>query len=192
MATRAAAMLAWLKWMYFSSMVTMIPCTRHRSLAIWRGAVWGCTWFLKLVGWWTEGGGGVHCNHFCYWGKLHYHDLQCDSIYIAHNDLLFWEVDGSVQLYACWISRFKPSGSSSGLGLSGGIICYFKIMPSVNNCIKIIVSKLISLINTFACITDTWKCKNGVLRPLSRRIFKKKVENILNHNEKNVFFFLKC
>lgn len=178
MATRAAAMLAWLKWMYFSSMVTMIPCTRHRSLAIWRGAVWGCTWFLKWVGWWTEGG-GVHCNHFCYWGKLHYHDLQCDSIYIAHNDLLFWEVDGSVQLYACWISRFKPSGSSRGLGLSGGIICYFKIMPSVNNYQNNCLFKLISLINTFACITDTWKCKNGVLRPLSRRIFI-------------FFFFLKC
>lgn len=65
------------------------------------GAVWGCAWVLKWAGWWTEGGGGVHGNHFCYWGKLHYHDLQCDSIYIAHNDLLFWEVDGSLQLYAC-------------------------------------------------------------------------------------------
>lgn len=66
---------------------------------------------LKWAGWWTGGGGGerggVHCNHFCYWGKLHYHDLQCDSIYIAHNDLL-----AALPVEFC---DFKPSGSSSEL-----------------------------------------------------------------------------
>lgn len=33
----AAAMLAWLKWMYFPFTVTVIPCARPRSSAQWEG-----------------------------------------------------------------------------------------------------------------------------------------------------------
>lgn len=82
----------WLLWCH----------ARPRSSAIEGGAaMWGCAWFLKWAGRWT--GGGEHCKRFCYWGKLHHHDLNCESSSIAHNELLFWAGDGSLQLHACWI-----------------------------------------------------------------------------------------
>lgn len=82
----------WLLWYH----------ARPRSSAIEGGAaMWGCAWFLKWAGRWT--GGGEHCKRFCYWGKLHHHDLNCESSSIAHNELLFWAGDGSLQLHACWI-----------------------------------------------------------------------------------------
>lgn len=77
-------------------MVTMIPCTRHSSSAR-RGE--GRHEGLK--------GGGVvgrkeaegkedelTATVSVTGEKLHYRDLKCDSIYMAHIDLLFSVVDG--------------------------------------------------------------------------------------------------